>query len=129
MINNKCFYVYCQEGFVAFVWADTSTKAKGYAWRKSLGACDEFCKGYDYLKTHRCHTLDNQFNEYVNFASLQNASLPDRFIDFTSHVGCAFLIVFAGELVSLFEGGDTMVFHHSAEARKEYDLKALNDWF
>lgn len=129
MINNKCFYVYCKQGFVAYVWAESEAKAKGYAWRKSLGACDEFCGDYASLMSHRCHLLDGKYQDYCDYSDMLQRLQPDRYIDVCSDVGIKFLIVYFACLISLAEDSDTMVLHHSIEAKRTYELKIFDDWY
>lgn len=128
MTNNKCFYVHCKQGFVAFVWADSSIQAKRFAWFKRLGVCNEFCHDYDSLGVLRCRTLDSKYTNYVEYADILGAPISDNFIDVSSDAGIKFLIMYCSSLISSSDDSNVMVIHHSPKAKTDYELKVIKEW-
>lgn len=128
MINNKCFYVYCSNGFVAYVWASTPAKAKALVVSKKLApSCYRTCGNGGCLKTYRCTLLDDKYSVLGNFYYYVNKKIiSDKFIDEKSQFGEDFLTIFARDLVSFNSMGYVNRYHHSNRARVKWDLECID---
>lgn len=125
MINNKCFYVSCSNGFIAYVWADTPAKAKTFVFQNKLSSCYPSCGGVDCLKVFRCASLDNKYEAFANFCSYIKKPRPEMFIDGMTQSGCDFLTIFCSDIVSFTATGYILEFHHNNRAKVKFDLETL----